>query len=139
MREFTKRLTPDKTIILTTHNMDEAERLSDRVAIIDHGILLNLNTPDILKRSIGEGDLIEIHLEPKKIQRVDETVKDLKKICKEVKFHENELIIKSKGLVGLIPAITEIINNYDNKVKEIRLRENTLEDVFIYLTGRKLR
>ena len=61
------------------------------------------------------------------------------KLCKQVKFSENALIIKSKGLIGLIPGITKIITNHGNKVMEIRLRENTLEDVFIYLTGRKLR
>ena len=54
VRDFIKSLKPDKTIILTTHNMDEADRLSDRVAIIDHGKLLSLNTSSWLKKSIGE-------------------------------------------------------------------------------------
>ena len=139
VRDFIKSLKHDKTIILTTHNMDEADRLSDRVAIIDHGRLLSLNTPSWLKKSIGEGDLVEIILETGKIQQADEMVNSLKKLCEKVKFSENALIIKSKGLVGLIPGITEIITNHGNKVMEIRLRENTLEDVFIYLTGRKLR
>ena len=139
VRDFIISLKRDKTIILTTHNMDEADRLSDRVAIIDHGRLLSLNTPSWLKKSIGEGDLVEILLETEKFQRADEMVSSLKKLCEQVKFSENALIIKSKGLVGLIPGITEIINNHGNKVMEIRLRENTLEDVFIYLTGRKLR
>ena len=139
VRDFIKSLKHDKTIILTTHNMDEADRLSDRVAIIDHGKLLSLNTPSWLKKSIGEGDLVEIILETEKIQHADEMVNSLKELCKQVKFSENALILKSKGLVGLIPGITEIITNHGNKVKEIRLRENTLEDVFIYLTGRKLR
>ncbi|MGZ7095841.1 MAG: ABC transporter ATP-binding protein, partial [Methanobacterium sp.] len=49
-----------KTVILTTHLMDEADRLSDRVAIIDHGKLLNLDTPSNLKKEIGEGDIIEM-------------------------------------------------------------------------------
>ncbi|MBE9510598.1 MAG: ATP-binding cassette domain-containing protein [Bacteroidetes bacterium] len=139
VRDFIKSLKRDKTIILTTHNMDEADRLSDRVAIIDHGRLLSLNTPSWLKKSIGKGDLVEIILETEKFQRADEMVNSLKKLCKQVKFSEKVLIIKSKGLIGLIPGITEIINNHGNKVKEIRLRENTLEDVFIYFTGRKLR
>jgi ABC-2 type transport system ATP-binding protein len=139
VRDFIISLKRDKTIILTTHNMDEADRLSDRVAIIDHGRLLSLNTPSWLKKSIGEGDLVEIILETEKFQRADEMVNSLKKLCKQVKFSEKALIIKSKGLIGLIPGITEIINNHGNKVMEIRLRENTLEDVFIYLTGRKLR
>lgn len=139
VRDFIKSLKPDKTIILTTHNMDEADRLSDRVAIIDHGKLLSLNTPSWLKKSIGEGDLVEIILETGKVKRAEEMVNSLMKLCKQVKFSENALIIKSKGLIGLIPGITKIITNHGNKVMEIRLRENTLEDVFIYLTGRKLR
>ena len=139
VRDFIKSLKPDKTIILTTHNMDEADRLSDRVAIIDHGRLLSLNTPSWLKKSIGEGDIVEIILETGKIQQADEMVNSLEKLCKQVKFSETALIIKSKGLIELIPGITEIITNHGNKVMEIRLRENTLEDVFIYLTGRKLR
>ena len=51
-----------KTVILTTHNMDEADRVVDRVAIIDHGRLLVLDTPERLKRQVGEGDTVEIRL-----------------------------------------------------------------------------
>jgi ABC-2 type transport system ATP-binding protein len=57
-REFIRSLRKEKTIILTTHNMDEADRLSDRVAIIDRGKLLLTDSPDRLKRTVGEGDVI---------------------------------------------------------------------------------
>lgn len=60
VREYIRDLARTRTLILTTHNMDEAERLADRVAIIDHGRLLVLDTPEALKRSVGEGDIIEI-------------------------------------------------------------------------------
>ncbi len=60
VRDFIKAYSKEKTVILTTHNMDEAERLSDRVAIIDHGKLLLLDTPDNLKRTVGEGDILEL-------------------------------------------------------------------------------
>jgi len=53
VREFIKSLTRKKTVILTTHNMDEAERLADRVAIIDQGHLLTVDTPEALKRQVG--------------------------------------------------------------------------------------
>ena len=52
-----------KTVILTTHNMDEADRMADRVAIIDHGKLLVLDTPAALKQRLGQGDTVEIKLE----------------------------------------------------------------------------
>ncbi len=55
VREYIKSLARNKTIILTTHNMDEADRLADRVAIIDHGLLLTVDTPEALKHTVGEG------------------------------------------------------------------------------------
>ncbi len=63
VREYIQSLARSKTVILTTHNMDEADRVADRVAIIDHGELLVLDTPEALKRSVGEGDVVEIDLD----------------------------------------------------------------------------
>jgi ABC-2 type transport system ATP-binding protein len=60
VREYVKSLARRKTIILTTHNMDEADRMADRVAILDHGRLLTVDTPEALKRTVGEGDVLEI-------------------------------------------------------------------------------
>ncbi|MHC1783370.1 MAG: hypothetical protein AB9891_11565 [Anaerolineaceae bacterium] len=62
VREYIHSLARRKTVILTTHNMDEAERVADRVAIIDHGQLLVLDSPQALKASVGEGDILEISL-----------------------------------------------------------------------------
>lgn len=60
-----------KTVILTTHLMDEADRLSDRVAIIDHGKLLRLDSPSNLKKETGEGDVVEMIIsDPKKIKNL---------------------------------------------------------------------
>src|SRR4030067_366222 len=60
VREYVRSLARQKTIILTTHKMDEAERMADRVAIMDHGNLLTVDTPEALKRTVGEGDVLEI-------------------------------------------------------------------------------
>ena len=62
-REYIKGLAHQKTIILTTHNMDEADRMADRVAIMDHGRLLMVDTPAALKHKVGEGDVLEIELD----------------------------------------------------------------------------
>ena len=62
VREYIRSLAHRKTVILTTHNMDEADRLSDRVAIIDQGRLLVLDTPQALKTRLGEGDVLELSL-----------------------------------------------------------------------------
>ncbi len=60
VREYIRSLASHKTVILTTHNMDEAERLADRVAIIDHGRLLVVDKPGDLMHTVGEGDVLEV-------------------------------------------------------------------------------
>ncbi len=139
IRNFIKSLAEEKTVILTTHNMDEADRLADRVAIIDHGKLLLLDTPHSLKKSIGEGDLIEIQLRAAGSDQFEKAVETLSKIYDQVALRGTTLTIKSRNLIELLPDITQKIERDGFKIDEITLRENTLEDVFISLTGRKLR
>ncbi|MEE9557349.1 MAG: ABC transporter ATP-binding protein [Candidatus Adiutricales bacterium] len=139
IRDFIKSLAEEKTVILTTHNMDEADRLADRVAIIDHGKLLLLDTPHSLKKSIGEGDLIEIQLRAAGSDQFEKAVETLSKIYDQVALRGTTLTIKSRNLIELLPDITQKIERDGFKIDEITMRENTLEDVFISLTGRKLR
>jgi len=137
VREYIKALAEDKTIILTTHNMDEAERLADRVAIIDHGELLVLDTPEALKHSVGEGDVLEIALEDKGAS-VQAALDDLKDRA-SVTVTDEYLQVRALGIVNLLPLILEKLAAAGLQPGEVRLRENTLEDVFIRLTGRRLR
>ena len=139
VRNFIKTLAQEKTIILTTHNMDEADRLSDRVAIIDHGKLLLLDTPANLKKTIGEGDILEIQLDLVEAEKIQKVVDVLSKICDQVNVTGNSIIIKAKNLIELVSEITSKIKVHGLKIQEMKMRENTLEDVFIHLTGRKLR
>lgn len=139
VRDMVRGLTQDKTVILTTHNMDEADRLSDRVAIIDYGRLLMLDTPDRLKRSIGEGDILEIELEARGLAGLSGAVDRLLTFCDHVAVSGATLIIRAKNLIELVSDITHTIQDLGFGIKTITLRENTLEDVFIHLTGRKLR
>jgi len=140
VREFIQSLAREKTILLTTHNMDEADRLAHRVAIIDHGRLLLLDTPANLKKSIGEGDLLEINLEKGATQNPDLLVAILSEICEQVNVVGGQtILIKAKNLVEMIADITQKIKENGFKINKMTLRENTLEDVFIHLTGRKLR
>ena len=62
VRDFIRETALDKTVIVTTHNMDEADRIAHRVAIIDSGRLLQLDTPENLKSSVGRGDVLELKL-----------------------------------------------------------------------------
>ena len=139
VRTFIRTLAREKTIILTTHNMDEADRLADRVAIIDHGRLLLLDTPERLKRSTGEGDILELHLDVDDAAPLDLLVDRLSSLCDEVRRSGSTLQLKALHLIDAVAEITRIIRAQGYTIKAIQLRENTLEDVFIHLTGRKLR
>ncbi|MBN2175454.1 MAG: ABC transporter ATP-binding protein [Bacteroidales bacterium] len=138
VRDFIKSLAREKTIILTTHNMDEADRLSDRVAIMDHGKLLMIDTPQKLKQSIGEGDVmvLELDREPKDVISIKE---NLCKICKDVNVSNSTLRFHGNNLMESVPKITRNIGEMGYSILKMTLRENTLEDVFIHLTGNKLR
>ncbi len=140
VREYIQSLARKKTVIITTHNMDEAERLADRIAIIDHGELLVQDTPERLKQSLGEGDLVEIYLEngthdPAEAQTA------LARLGSHVKYdmESKHLKIRALNAVGNLAEILEALRNAGFKPGEVNIHANTLEDVFIQLTGRRLR
>ena len=140
VRDYIKSIAQRKTVILTTHNMDEADRVADRVAIIDHGELLALDTPEALKHGTGEGDVIEIALGGDGNGR--ETVQEaLAQLVGQaaVSATENTLTVRALNAVALLPGILETLTRCEVKCDDVRLRANTLEDVFIQLTGRRLR
>jgi len=138
VRNFIKSLSKEKTIILTSHNMDEVDRLADRVAIMDYGRIMLTDAPYNLKTSIGEGDILEIEIAEDSGGKTDNLLAELKKEYNIIK-NGNSLIIKAVHLIDKIHGITSSIKDTGLTIKEIKLRENTLEDVFIHLTGRNLR
>jgi ABC-2 type transport system ATP-binding protein len=140
VRAYIKQLAARKTVILTTHNMDEADRLADRVAIIDHGRLLVLDTPRALKRSVGEGDVLEIALHGDETSR-QQALEALAGMDGEttVTAADESLHVRARNAVSLLPEILESLKAASVPFGEVRVRENTLEDVFIHLTGRRLR
>lgn len=125
------------TIILTTHLMDEADKLSDRVAIIDFGKLLKLDTPENLKKSIGEGDVLEIEVENSN-NSLEERLEKIDGINR-IKVTDNIITIHLLNAIRKLPDIIRITEDEKIKIKDISIRQNTLEDVFIELTGRALR
>ncbi|MFC1563534.1 ABC transporter ATP-binding protein [candidate division KSB1 bacterium] len=139
VRDYIKSLAQTKTIIFTTHNMDEADRMADRVAIIDYGKLLTLDTPSNLKRSIGEGDIVEISFEESDSGKLPDLSAKLGSEFDNITGEGHILTIRSKNLIESIYGITETIKSMSLSILEMKMRENTLEDVFIHLTGRKLR
>jgi ABC-2 type transport system ATP-binding protein len=139
VRNFIKKLAKEKTIILTTHNMDEADRLSDRAAIIDYGKLLLVDTPHNLKKTVGEGDILEITLEKNEDASMQLLAQRLLEICHRVNVSGETLIVRSGNLIQSVAEITGRIERQGFKINEMTMRQNTLEDVFIHLTGRTLR
>ena len=139
VRDFIQQTSAEKTVIFTTHNMDEAERVSDRVAIIDRGKLLQLDTPEHLKKSIGEGDVLELKIQATKDKPPDIGINKLRENKFDLMISENRWIIKAMDLVPKIPMIFKILDQEGIQVSSMNMRENTLEDVFIHLTGRRLR
>jgi len=140
VREFVRSMARKKTVILTTHNMDEADRMADRVAIIDHGELLVMDTPQELKHRLGKGDVVEIRL---KNGFGDEAAarQNLAPISQDVNLDEHNQLVQIRALnaVSHLPAIIEALASAHFQASEVNVRANTLEDVFIQLTGRRLR
>lgn len=128
-----------KTVILTTHLMDEADKLSDRIAIMDHGKLLRLDTPSNLKKEIGEGDVVDMKLsDPKMNQTVIDALTPMKNIDMAVQMDER-INIRALNAVAQLPTLMEEIEGIGVKIVDLSVRQNTLEDVFIELTGSTLR
>ena len=139
VRDFIKNFGKEKTIILTTHNMDEADRLADRIAIIDYGKLLLLDTPQNLKKTIGEGDILEIIFENGNEETINLFAEKITSFSQNIQKGANFILIKNPNIIEHISEIRKIAETTELVISEIKLRENTLEDVFINLTGRNLR
>jgi ABC-2 type transport system ATP-binding protein len=136
VRETIHSLARKKTVLLTTHNMDEADRLCDRVAIIDHGKLLIVDTPENLKRTVGEGDVMEISI----LHEIpSEALTQIAQCGVKVTVTDHTLILRERALMEKLPQIWKILQSLGIDLEEARMRSNTLEDVFIAITGRRLR
>ncbi len=128
-----------KTVILTTHLMDEADKLSDRIAIIDHGKLLRLDTPSNLKKETGEGDVVEMKLSrPEKNKELMKMIMGIKDVDSVIDV-DGKINIRALDAVGKLPRVMEAVERLEVRVVDLSVRQNTLEDVFIDLTGTGLR
>ncbi|MBA7490341.1 Linearmycin resistance ATP-binding protein LnrL [subsurface metagenome] len=131
--------TGKKTVILTTHIMEIADQLSDRVAIIDHGKLLVLETPENLKDRIGKGDIMEIALyDEAKNKMVREVIEGIDGV-QEVNEIGGKIVVRALDAASKFPEIFTSLKSMGADVLDVSLRRNSLEDVFITLTGRGLR
>lgn len=140
MRDFVRGLSRSKSVILTTHNMDEADRMADRVAILDHGRLLRMETPAVLKLAAGPGQIIELRLFDDGISPATILAgigADRRMLS--IDLQSSMLRIRSTDPLAVLPQVQASLAALGARWGEVRIRENSLEDVFIQLTGRGLR
>jgi ABC-2 type transport system ATP-binding protein len=129
------RKSKDITIILTTHYMDEADRLCDRVAIIDHGVIMALDSPKALKEQLG-GETITIKTSDNQLY-MDRLGKA--GIAKSVAEVDGEVKMTVDNAHTLIPSVVDIAFKAGIKVESIYVQEPQLDDVFMHYTGRAIR
>ena len=139
VREYIRSLSQRITVILTTHDMDEVDKLADRVGIIDNGQMLVLDTPEGLKSRIGAGDILEIKITADQ----DDTLETLRaafpKSLRGFTYKNETIRLVNIDTLGVLPVLLETFQNANIQIMDITIRKKTLEDVFIDLTGRRLR
>jgi ABC-2 type transport system ATP-binding protein len=133
------------TVLLTTHDMDEAAELADRVGIVDHGRLLALDTPAALTKTLIGSSTLEIVVEsaqdPAALVGELERLPDVERV---ERVGDGTAALRTRLYVTGEPArlvvpVAHAVATHNGRLTEVRLGEPSLEDVFIHLTGRALR
>ena len=127
-----------QTILLTTHYMEEADQLCERVAIMDHGVILALDTPAGLKRTVGADTIVTVHS--------DGDLEGLEKLLKgnipevtNTQRRDGNVELHVRGSDGVLPQVVNEAERAGYRVTDLSIAEPTLETVFITLTGKDLR
>lgn len=123
-----------KTVLVTTNYMSEADFLCDRIAIIDHGRLIALDTPAKLKASISSDKIV---LEVDRIPRDLDAVKNIDSVI-SCRTNLNEIEIALPNAATKLQEVISLLSGSCG-IKRVEMRTPTLDDVFLYYTGRKLR
>jgi ABC-2 type transport system ATP-binding protein len=124
-----------KTILMTTHYIEEAEKLCDRVAIVDHGKVIALGTPRELKAHSGGATRIEVRLSK---PETDGALKKLDGVA-EARVVDGAYVIHSKRPPQAIVSLVKYLETQGNELISLEIASPSLEDVFIEMTGRRLR
>jgi ABC-2 type transport system ATP-binding protein len=127
----------DLTILITTHYMDEADKLCDRIAIVDHGKLVALDSPLKLKASIPGKNILEVSFSDVPPNWM-ETLKTLPEVA-EVKAEDNIFRISSNNGPRTTVELLETARNANVTVTSLSVQSTTLDDVFVHYTGHQLR
>ena len=126
----------DMTILMTTHYMDEAEELADRIAIMDKGKILAMGTADQLKSMLGQ-DVIYVAIDNVNNDINVCNIFSFAKICKVLRDNRLELVVDNA--TKALPEVFHIAESKGLKITEVSYRRPTLNEVFLHLTGRELR
>jgi ABC-2 type transport system ATP-binding protein len=130
-----------RTIVLTTHYMDEAERLADRVAIVDHGRVIAHGTPRALIGSLGAEHVVEFALADGGRERtvLDDAALTMIAGVRAARRAGDGYALQVTHLHETMPALIAELERRSLRLDELRTHTATLEDVFVALTGRQLR
>jgi ABC-2 type transport system ATP-binding protein len=136
--DYVKRIHEERhiTLVITTHYLDEAENLCDRLAIVDHGEVVAEGTPTELKRKVTGGDIVEADF-----AALPETALNAIKKAEyvlQVKKRDGGLTILVKNGAEAVPKLVSTVDSNGGKLRTITLRELTLDDVFLEVTGRSI-
>jgi len=126
-----------KAVLLSTHFMEEAERLCDRVAILDHGRIVALDTPAALIRGLGVEERVIFNLDGTLPASFEEALSDAIRL--EVQGERVVVHGKNGRKVPLVSEVVNLLTGQGVPFHDLRTEQPTLEDVFLSLTGRKMR
>ena len=123
------------TVILTTHYMEEADKLCDRIAVIDHGKIIAVDTSQKLK-SVLKGDLISFECSDAK--KFSARLKK-ERWVKKIKIRDGTIDLEAENIDGNLAKLVKLSNDINVKIKSLSVHKPTLEDVFLSLTGKTIR
>ena len=127
------------TVLYTTHYMEEAQELSDRVGIIDHGKIIALGTQAELTQIVGKHDSLRLHLDER--TDVEGLVAALRQVPTviQVSAADSQIVLLVPEAEAVLPAAITAANRLNVRVRSVDIQEPNLEAVFLHLTGRALR
>ena len=128
-----------RSILITTHYMDEAERLCDRVAVIDHGKVIAMGSPSSLIASLGAEHVVELAFAENDGHPLATSEYEQLPAVREVRFENGDISLTVSQPHVAIPALLEKVRHDGKTLSRLATRHASLEDVFVHLTGRHLR
>ena len=126
------------TMLITTHYMDEADRLCDRIAIVDHGKLVALDTPTALKQSVPGDNVVEAQFTQESIEWPARLEHLAGVTAVESKSAGMYRVLTSNGSLTTTELV-QMASQYGAAIKSLTVQNTTLDDVFVHYTGRQLR